>query len=199
MDKNMILTDEERKCLVKDKPKESIAEKIRALLSLKKVKIVILFVLGVIAIMMCVGLTTSDNADNAEYSIDGSYYGYMGAMDYCQAIEIKLQNVLSNIKGAGKVSVMVSVDGSPELVYASDTDEKVSNTNGGTTTTSSSNLIVVGKEENALILTENLPNVKGVIVVSTGASDVSVKLDILNAVSTLLDISIDKVSVLKGI
>ena len=50
-----------------------------------------------------------------------------------------------------------------------------------------------------LILTENLPTVKGVIVVSSGANDIGIKLDILNAVSTLLDISTDKISVLKGI
>jgi stage III sporulation protein AG len=38
-----------------------------------------------------------------------------------------------------------------------------------------------------------------VIIVSSGAGDVAVKLNILNAVATLLDVSTDKVSVLKGI
>ena len=50
-----------------------------------------------------------------------------------------------------------------------------------------------------MILTEVLPKVKGVIVVSSGANDISIKLDILNSVSTLLDISTDKINVLKGI
>ena len=76
-----------------------------------------------------------------------------------------------------------------------------SNNSSGSTTTSSSNLIIVENDgnEKPLVLTENLPNVKGVIVVSSGANDISVKLDILNAISTLLNISTDKISVLKGI
>ena len=107
---------------------------------------------------------------------------------------------MSKIDGAGEVTVMVSLDGSPELVYASDNDSKTSSTANGTTTTTSSNLIIVnGSDSGALILKENLPSVKGVIVVSSGANNVAIKLDILNAVSTLLDISTDKINILKGI
>ena len=97
---------------------------------------------------------------------------------------------------------MITVDGSPELVYATDSDEKVSTNSSGTTTSSNSSspiIVTINGSDNALILTENLPAVKGVIVVSSGANNVSVKMDILNAVSKLLDISVDKISVLKGV
>jgi stage III sporulation protein AG len=97
---------------------------------------------------------------------------------------------------------MVSVDGSPELVYATEDDNKITNNSSGTTSQSNSSspiIVDVGGKKSALILTENLPKVKGVIVVSSGAGNVAVKLNILNAVSTLMDISVDKVSVLKGL
>ena len=122
-------------------------------------------------------------------------------MIYSSRRGIKACAVLSQIKGAGQVSVMLSVEGSPELIYAVDSDTKVSNNSNGSTTTSSSSPIIVQANggSNPLILTENLPTVKGVIVVSSGANDIGIKLDILNAVSTLLDISTEKISVLKGI
>ena len=87
-----------------------------------------------------------------------------------------------------------------KLNFASDTDTKTSTTTNGTTTTTSSSPIILNgnNSSNALILTEELPNVKGVIVVASGAGRVDIKLDILNAVSTLLDISTEKISILKG-
>ena len=126
---------------------------------------------------------------------------YQTSLDYSKQLETKLESVLSQIKGAGNVKVMITLDGSPELVYAMDSNEKVSNNTGGSTTTSSSTPILVQTNgtTSPLILTEVLPKVKGVIVVSSGANDISIKLDILNSVSTLLDISTDKINVLKGI
>ena len=126
---------------------------------------------------------------------------YQTSLDYSKQLETKLESVLSQIKGAGNVKVMITLDGSPELVYAMDSNEKVSNNTGGSTTTSSSTPILVQTNgaTSPLILTEVLPKVKGVIVVSSGANDISIKLDILNSVSTLLDISMDKINVLKGI
>ena len=76
-----------------------------------------------------------------------------------------------------------------------------SSSTNGTTTTTSSNLIIVNgnKENSALILRENLPQVKGVIVVSSGADNIAIKLDMLKAVSSLLDLSTDRINILKGI
>ena len=126
---------------------------------------------------------------------------YVTTMEYCSSLEQKLTNVLSRVKGAGNVTVMITLDGSPEIKYARDEDSRTSNNSNSTTTTSSSTPIIVnsGGESTPLIATESMPQVKGVMVVSSGASDIGVKLDILNAVSTLLDISQEKVVVLKGI
>ena len=170
-----------------------------ALFSGKTIKIIVLALVGIVALILFMGMSnqTKENVVNTINTI----HNYTSTMDYCSELETKLERVLSQIKGAGQVKVMLSVDGSPEIVYAVDSDTKVSNTNSGSTTTSSSSPIIVqtGSLTGPLILTENLPIVKGVIVVSSGASDIGIKLDIINAVSTLLDISTDKISVLKGI
>ena len=165
----------------------------------KNIKILSLIIISIIAIIICIGLGDSDESEKTEITSLGNY---LTTMEYCSELESKLESVLSCIDGAGQVSVMITVDGSPELVYATDSDEKLTTNSSGSTTSSNSSspiLVNVNGGTNALILTENLPAVKGVIVVSSGAGNVAVKLNILNAVSKLLDVSTDKVSVLKGV
>ena len=170
------------------------------LLSGKSLKIIILSIISIIAIVLFLGIGDNSSVSD-KVSANISKYEYITTMEYCTELEKKLESVLSQIKGAGNVGVMISVEGSPELIYAVDSDTKVStNSNGSTTTNSSSPIIVqTSGGSTPLILTENLPLVKGVIVVSSGACDIGIKLDIINAVSTLLDISTDKISVLKGV
>lgn len=166
----------------------------------RNLKIFLLLIIAVFGLIIYFGMTSSETESRVVKDVSNN--SYRTTMQYCAELEAKLQSVLSNIRGAGEVDVMITVDGSPELIYASDVDEKVSSNSSGTTTSSTSSspiIINVGGNSNALILTESLPQVKGVIIVSSGAGNVSVKLDILNAVSTLLDISTDKISVLKGI
>jgi stage III sporulation protein AG len=47
------------------------------------------------------------------------------------------------------------------------------------------------------VLKENNPEIKGVIVVAEGADDIEVRLNLLSAVQTILDVSPDKVNVYK--
>ena len=197
MVKNLIMSEDEESKNKNANCNISFFNRLKNYLTIKNIKILAFVLIGIVAIILCFGFSGGDVDNISETS--GSISSYMTTIEYCDILETKLENVLSQIKGAGKVKVMVSVNGSPELIYASDIDEKTSSTTSGTTTTTSSSPIIVDGSDSALILSENLPQVKGVIVVSSGASNVAVKLDILNAVSTLLDISKEKVSVLNGI
>jgi hypothetical protein len=47
------------------------------------------------------------------------------------------------------------------------------------------------------VLKEKTPEIKGVIVTAEGAGDISVRMNILKAVETLLNIPADKVDVFK--
>lgn len=187
---------------VESKSTDKVKDKfdIAKLFSGKNLKLLILSIVLLIVIIVFWSANSSTTTNSA--STSSQTYGYTSTLDYCAELESKLQNVLSSVKGAGQVKVMITVDGSPELIYAKEEDAKVSSNNAGTTTTSSSTspiIVTTGGESNALILTENLPEVKGVIVVSSGANDVSIKMNILNAVATLLNVDMDKVSVLQGI
>lgn len=196
MDKEVVNIEE----LIKGKNEDSSKKfNFMKLFSSKYLKIIILCVICLVAFILF--LNVSNNSEVSNSVSTGAKYNYTTTMEYCTALEKKLESVLSQINGAGNVSVMLSVEGSPELVYAVDSDTKVSTNNNGSTTTSSSSPIIVQTNGNSspLILTENLPIVKGVIIVSSGANNMGIKLDILSAVSKLLDISTEKISVLKGI
>ena len=56
--------------------------------------------------------------------------------------------------------------------------------------------IVASVSGEALIIKENQPKVRGVIVIAQGAQDIGVRNGILSAVMTLLDVTADKVEIL---
>lgn len=166
----------------------------------KSLKIIILIFLAVVVSVILLGFGNNSKSNVNEDSYKTSYY--QTTLEYCAELESKLQSVISKIDGAGDVCVMLSVVGSPELIYANKSDETNSSNPSGTISSSNSSspiIVNVGGQSSALILTEKLPEVKGVIVVSSGAGNVAVKLNILQAVSTLLNLDSDKISVLKGI
>ncbi len=123
------------------------------------------------------------------------------------SIEEKLQETLSNIEGAGKVQVMITYESSAEIVPAISVDTQTSTTTdeseNGTSKTNTENtqseIVTMNGTDGsgALVLKENSPPVKGVIVVAQGADDIGVKLSLLSAVETILNISPDQVDVYK--
>ena len=109
---------------------------------------------------------------------------------YVSSLENKLQSVISCIKGAGKSSVVITVDGAISSIVA--VDEKTVEENGRKTTTVST-VMSGGKP---VILGEKYPEITGVLVVAKGADDITVKMAILNAVTVALGVNCNKVQIL---
>lgn len=98
---------------------------------------------------------------------------YSTYYQYAETLENKLKNVLGKIKGVGNIEVMVSLDNNSINVSNSSTSS----------------------DEQSV---EILPNVSGVVIVSSGASDINVKLNLLTATQTLLDIAQNKIQIYVG-
>lgn len=113
--------------------------------------------------------------------------------------EARLCEVLSKIRGAGMVDVMITYETGVELVPAMSTDTQQSVTTGGDSTSEnkveSSRPVTSAGGSEPLVLTERQPRVRGVIVVAEGAADISVRIDLQNAVRALLGVELDKVEV----
>lgn len=158
--------------------------------------LILIFVLLVVAVILY-NYSGAKTTSNKEPS---SEIGYTTSLDYINQIEDKLITIIGGIKGAGKVNVMISIDSSPELLVAENIEEKTVTTSSGTTTTKVTEPIIVKNngEDSPLILKETLPSINGVIVVSSGANDTKVRLDIINAVSMALGINLNKIEVFVG-
>lgn len=157
----------------------------------------IIFVLLVVAVLL---YNFSGFANNTSDESIGEI-GYTTSLEYIDEIESKLINVIGNIKGVGNINVMVSINSSPELEVATNVEEKVVTTASGTTTVTTRDPIIVevNGKDGPLILKETLPTINGVIVVSSGAKDIKVKLDIITAVSTALGINPKIIEVFEGV
>lgn len=127
-------------------------------------------------------------------------------VEYCKSLENRLNTVLTQIKGAGEVSSMITLDGEIERVLAYANDEKVSSTqnttsNGTVNKTETNNtskepiIVTVNGSNEPLVLKEIMPNVKGVVVVASGADNIKVKLDILKAVQALLKVDSGQIEI----
>ena len=109
--------------------------------------------------------------------------------DYASELEDKLRLIVSEIEGTGKVSVMVTVSGSEEKIYA----ENISESDGR----SDSETVIIGSKE-ALLKEIRRPEVTGVLIVCSGGDRAQVKEKVVNAVSTVLNIPTSKVYVTKS-
>lgn len=121
------------------------------------------------------------------------------------ALEQRLSEILSRIRGAGTVEVLVTYETNGEIVTATvrQTDEDVRDQNGtGGSETSRSVREVVEpatvETENGhapIILYEKEPQVRGVIVVAEGAADFSVREKLTAAVHAATGIPVERIEV----
>lgn len=167
----------------------------------KKVQLLLLVIALVVVILLYFKSTNSSlitnnaNTENNQFSTS-SYY--INSLDYCARLEDKLKKVLSNYSEINNVEVMITLSSSMELVFAESNETKnnsVINSDSYTVEVSSPIIINGNEGEAPLVVKEILPKIKGVLIVCDGA-DVATKMQIMQAVQSLLDINISKIQVL---
>ena len=109
--------------------------------------------------------------------------------DYCERTEQKLGDALESMQGVGKVKTVISWESGVETVIAYAT-----NTAGNSITTTPTVIQTQGSS-GPIVLKELYPKALGVIIICQGGNNVAVKLDVMRAVSALLDISQNKINV----
>lgn len=118
---------------------------------------------------------------------------------YEKELETRLTKILSEVDGAGKVSVMVTLysQGVSEFATNSTADVK-SQQDSSQKKTESEYVIIDGVNgDECVALRSTVPEVQGVVVVCSGGDNGTVKNNITNAVSDLLGISTNSVTVIK--
>lgn len=113
-----------------------------------------------------------------------------------EPVSNKLERILSQIQGAGKVSVVLTEAEGERIIYQ--TDSNLSNSEGSsqqqldTVTVTDSD-----KRQTGLIVQTQPPVYRGAVVVSEGADQPTVKLALVNAVSNLTGLGASQITVLK--
>lgn len=173
--------------------------------------LIIILALGIVLILVAdfyrdlnPGGTATPNLDNTNIA---AIQSNNSKPDAVIELESRLTEILSQIQNTGKVSVMITLKSGSEIIPAKDesitdktTDEK--DVEGGTRAINEKNtsdqvvfLNEQGGNSKPLVLKEINPDIKGVIIVAEGAKDPRVKLQLTEAVQTVLDVPAYRVSV----
>jgi stage III sporulation protein AG len=131
----------------------------------------------------------------------------VASRSYEEALEAKLANLLSQVKGAGSVAVSITLENSNTQEFAKNTTHEnrtiqEKDNNGGlrtTTETKESEQVLLSKEngvDRPVMVRETKPLIKGVLVIAEGAGDSAVKASLTRAVEAGLGVPVYKITVL---
>ena len=114
---------------------------------------------------------------------------------YSDETKKQLTNIVSSIDGVGDCEVMITFEYSSENVYATDSENK----NDESSQSNKDEYVLYDSQsgEKALLIKEKYPTVQGVSVVCSGGDNVEVREAVINTVTSLFNISANRVSVSK--
>lgn len=160
---------------------------------LKKVKHIEIYICVIFAaVIIAVYLTSLGVTSKGRQNSTENTTSFSSSEEYVEYLENKLEVVLANVKGAGKVSVAITLEQGFEYVYA--TEEETRTSSGGQVTTRSP-VLVDGKP---VLEKELYPQIKGIIVTSSGGGNITVKINLLNALLTAVTVDAGRVIILEG-
>lgn len=121
-------------------------------------------------------------------------------------LETKLENILTTVKGVGKVEVLINYKESSAVIPLYDETTTTSSTEEGDSSGGTRN-VTETEVQKEVVFSENsnnkepvtqrttMPIVQGAIVTAEGAGDATVKTNIINAVQAVTGLSLDKIQV----
>jgi len=167
---------------------------------------IIVIVIGIIIIIASGSFFRKDSVKEGQIPASGGNSTKETVKVVTPEEKSEIENILSQIEGAGRVSIMITYFSGKEIVPAYDSKSTESNTNerdngGGTKSInqidSESKMVFEeeGGNKKPIIIKELQPEVKGVIVVAEGAGDVQVRERLCKAVQVLMDVPIHRIQV----
>ena len=114
---------------------------------------------------------------------------YADANAYAIEVQTRVEQLLSEVRGAGDVTVLVSLKGGYRTVYASNAQSSSSGYKSEVVMSGS------GSAEKALVAAYENPEIAGVGIVCSGADDPEVRRQMIELVAAALNISTNKIFV----
>ena len=147
---------------------------------------VVVGVLGMLLVLLS-ELPISESGKDKKDNVSQSEF-------YSDDLERETEKLISQIEGAGKVSVMLTYEATEETVWAKEVNEK---NEGENSTDVEEKYIIVdtSQGESGLAIKIIYPKIRGVAVVCSGGDDPIVNSRIKSLVSALFDIGSNRISI----
>ncbi len=184
------------------KAENGIFARIAAVLKVnKKLEMAVYIGLALLIVLLYVTTLFPEEKPSSAEPVENTQHTAQSELE----VEERLEAVLSSIRGAGRVEVMITYETGPEIVTAMNTD---TNTNRSETVDNEKESTVEQRTESQkpatvsgnngtepIVITEKQPAVRGVIVVAEGADKVAVRMDLQRAVQTVLNVPASSIEV----
>lgn len=117
--------------------------------------------------------------------------------DYQKQLEKQLTSILENISGVGEVKVLITIDGTTEYIYAEENTFNNDSSEDKTSENYENHVVIIENNGNKEALVKKIvkPQVSGVIVACKGGGNANVKEQVYTAVSTVLNIPVNRICV----
>ncbi len=151
----------------------------------------IILSLLIIAIVLLIYFSVNEKDTQKKVEIESS------GVTLTDGLEDRMSGILTQIDGVGEVGVLITFNSTVEQVTATTENNHSTTTSSGnnSTTTSTNTSAPIISNQNVIVLQEKMPEIIGVIVVAEGADDPKVRLNILSAVSTALNIDKNSIQI----
>lgn len=153
-------------------------------------KTLICFIMGMLGIAIIFASEVFNNYKKENVVLPNEY------ISYSDELEKKLENLISSVDGAGKTSVLLTIEENEERIYAQNTS---SNIKPDSQNSIQQEFVIVddnGGKDGLLIKTVN-PKIRGVAVVCEGGDNPKVQQRIYSCISASLGVSTARISISK--
>lgn len=183
--------------------KEQIKKAIISKTVKKKETMIILILIGAVLAVMLIPTETKEETD--EVQIVKENITEYSEETYREELERRLEEILSQMEGVGKVDVMITMQASAKEVVEKDYVTQESREGDETSLSEQRN---ISKEEttiysensdgnNPYVIQEIYPEVEGVLVVAEGGDNSYVNIAIVEAIQALFDVDVHKIKIVK--
>lgn len=148
-------------------------------------------VIGAVLLLFGGNFEGKDVSESSNVSENAEHDNKLDMEEYRIAIEKRVCALCSEVRGVGRVSTVVSLEGGFEYVYATDIKNGVSD---------SVQYIIIGSgnDEKLVYLTEKVPRISGIGVVCSGGGDISIQNELISLLSAAFDVPSNKIYVTGG-
>ena len=176
----------------------------------KKTQLLILLLIGMLLLVVTVPVPSKDSGSEESQSREtGSAVSAGSSGEYEAYLEEKTAGILSQVEGAGEVTVMITLKSGGQKIIEKDQSGSSQTTtetdsSGGTRTieeASSDKTSIYEQTENGAsspyVSKELAPEVEGVVVIAGGGGDPVVQQNITEAVQALFGVEAHKIKIMK--